>query len=357
MVEWIELMGKDIRIHRVRSVDSASSSMAEVGTIVKCNLRGYYYSIAKEKRLNPEPFETMENQYYQIGEGDAIPGLELPLRHSRVGEIIRCTSSARFAYGSIGRCVDKLHKNEDSTEDKDGNIDSDFVPIKLRGNTPIVPPNVDLEYEIEILGHFGDRDINPDTIRKHQSEVDCVSNDEEKRQKLLHRLLTVQLMNYRKDCGNRWFNYDEFGRAAKAYSAATKLAESYFNSSTSNTVVDETNTLEDRIKAVEANERAKSEPIAAEDVDVVSAYVTCLNNLAACKVSQGEFAAAKDLCVKVLQFSPGNGKALLRAARSCLALDVRNDNCDIIKLFILIILFSFLHSVCSISHLKNANCA
>lgn len=318
-------MGKDIRFQRVRSINT-DGPIADVGTIVKCNIRGYFYSILKEKRMNSDPFESLENQLFQIGEGDTIPGLELPLRHSRVGDMIRCICSARFAYGSAGRCVDKpkvTHGENDEEDDTDANIDIDVVPIKKRGNVAIVPPNMDLEYEIEITDHFGDRDLHPDTVQKHQSEISLLREEDHNYQKLVHRLLTTQSMMCRKDSGNRWFSYDEFGRASKAYSAATKLAESYFNSGNSNTVLDDSTSLEERIKAVEANEKAKSEPISVEDSDIISIYVTCLNNLAACKISQGEFSAAKDLCIKVLQFSPFNGKALLRAARSSLALDVR----------------------------------
>ncbi len=321
MPDWVELMGKDIRILRLREPNNPNGIIADVGTIVQCNIRGYYYSVLKDQRLNSEPFETLQNQFYQIGEGDCIPGLELPLRHSRVGEVFRCCVSSRFAYGSYGRCVSKLEQVHAQSQSE-----ADFISIIFRGSTAIIPPNTDLEYEVEILGHLDDRSLHPSTIANHQSKIDIIQSDEE-RHRYLHRLLTIQLMQYRKDAGNRWFSYDEFPRAAKAYSSATKLAESYFNVANSHPNFDETNSIEDKVRAIEANEKAKSEPIAQEDVDVVSIYVACLNNLAACKVSLGEYSMAKDLCVKVLQFSPYNAKALLRAARSCLALDVSFSCC------------------------------
>ena len=56
-----------------------------------------------------------------------------------------------------------------------------------------------------------------------------------------------------------------------------------------------------------------------------NAYVTCLNNLAACYISQKEFMKAKEICTRVLELSPNNVKALLRAAKASLALDLYEE--------------------------------
>jgi hypothetical protein len=323
-VEWTELMGKDIRFQRCRESPDPDAVMAEVGTIVKCNLVGYFYSIELEKRLIEEPFEVLNDVYIQIGEGDVIPGLELPLRHSKVGERLRCIVSSKFAFGTTGRCTGGISAAKATTEDQINASDglAAAVVIRKRHNVAIVPPNTAVDYEVEVLAHLSDRELHPDIVTKYHNELTAPAHSNEQQQQVVHRLLTIQMMTYRKDAGNRWFSYDEFSRAAKAYSQATKLAETYFNSSGTSSSTTATGSLEERIQSIEQQEQAKQALIAEEDIDIVGVYVTCLNNLAACKVSQGEFVAAKELCVKVLQFSPLNVKALLRAAKSTLALHV-----------------------------------
>ena len=59
--------------------------------------------------------------------------------------------------------------------------------------------------------------------------------------------------------------------------------------------------------------------------DVLNAYITCLNNLSACYISQKEYLKAKDVCTQIIELSPNNIKALLRAAKSSLALDLYEE--------------------------------
>ena len=40
-------------------------------------------------------------------------------------------------------------------------------------------------------------------------------------------------------------------------------------------------------------------------------YISCLNNLSACHISSGDFAKAKEVCIKVLESEDTNIKALL----------------------------------------------
>jgi hypothetical protein len=96
------------------------------------------------------------------------------------------------------------------------------------------------------------------------------------------------------------------------------LADTYFNKE-SNEKMSLAATLEEKAQAVAAAQQGQ---VAQEDNEVVAVYITCLNNLIACKISQGEYLQAKELCVKVLEVEPGNAKALVRAAKASLALDV-----------------------------------
>src|SRR5690349_13874282 len=79
----IELMGNEIRIQRVVE---GEGGIAEVNVTVECNVKGYFFSLAEGRRLRETPFEDQQNQLFQIGEADGVPGLELGLRHSKVGD-------------------------------------------------------------------------------------------------------------------------------------------------------------------------------------------------------------------------------------------------------------------------------
>ena len=316
----VKLMGTEIQFQRLTILPHVP--IAEVGVIVKCNIKGYFFSVEQMKRLCHEPFEELDNQYYQVGEGDAIPGLELALRHSRKGEKMRSVFTAKFGFGSAGRGVTKNAVESAGSAGATINTAQPITIEKTKSGMAIIPPNMDLEYEIEIVDHLQEKVLHQQTVEKYRNDLLAVEGNEEAKNQLIHRLYTLQSMNYRKEAGNRWFSFEDYDRSARAYSHATKLAEGYFNSGSSNTVLEEATTMEERLKAIEEKERQKSEPVAEEDSEIVGLYVTCLNNLAACKLSKGEYMATKELCVKVLQFSPFNGKALLRAAKATLALDV-----------------------------------
>ena len=61
---------------------------------------------------------------------------------------------------------------------------------------------------------------------------------------------------------------------------------------------------------------------------VVLTLIACLNNMSACHLSLKQYAKAKELCVRVLELEPSNVKALMRAAKSALALH-EYEECDV----------------------------
>jgi hypothetical protein len=340
-----EIMGRDIMIKRVKPGDG---ELAEFGTIVRCNLKGYFYSVEKEERLSQDPFEVLHDQSFQVGEGDAVPALELALRHSKQGETLHVYCSYRFGYGTAGR---NYTEKSDSIESKPSDSSE-----TAKSTSSTIPPNMDLEYELEILHHRGEKEFDPDFLKKHQALIDA-AEDETTKSAVMSRILTMQMMLGRKEAGNRWFSCADYGRAAKSYSKATQLAEGYFNATSGTPREGEDEGKEKTIeeKALEMAEK-NAQRIPAEDSEVVNIYVSCLNNLAACKLSQKDYYKAKELCVKVLEFSPYNGKALLRAARAALATDVSHSIPvpHISCISLTTILFAF--SPRFISHLKNASC-
>ena len=107
----------------------------------------------------------------------------------------------------------------------------------------------------------------------------------------------IDAITLRKECGNRWFSYNDFNKAGFSYSKGIKLAECALNNETN----------QDKIQSL---------------------YIACLNNLAACHLSTAQFSKAKEICIRVLEMDPSNIKALLRAARTALALH-DYEECDL----------------------------
>ena len=97
-------------------------------------------------------------------------------------------------------------------------------------------------------------------------------------------------MLLRKRNGNRFFQYKDFRKAGLCYASGVKLAESGLGATES------------------------------PDELLLQAYIDCMNNLAACYVSRGEYFKAKEICIQLLELCPSNIKGLLRAARASLAL-------------------------------------
>lgn len=327
-----ELMGKDVVVKRYKL---GTGNFAEMGTFVQCDLTGYFYSLETKQRVEATPFEVLKKQVFQIGEGDTIPGLELALRHSRVGDVFSLYCATKYAYGLTGRGIGSGKGTLQSN--KDG-------PSK-------VPPNMDIEYEVEVTDHYTDERLDAKLLEKHlhqqmkQSPDEDDDGDENYRKQVFEaRIKTLQLMQHRKEAGNRWFSYEDYPRAARSYSKATQMAEAYFNPK------DKDKQQQLLTSASLEQQASDHDQIPEEDQDLVEIYVSCLNNMAACKLSMGEFTAAKELCVQVLQFAPLNAKALLRAAKATLALDV--------SISLAVSLFSFKRRIfCYFSPSKNARLA
>jgi tetratricopeptide (TPR) repeat protein len=174
---------------------------------------------------------------------------------------------------------------------------------------PAIPPNTDLEYEVEVLSHLLQHSVDPDVTKEYNSTFfnSEVTDINQLNQEDLNRLIKLSELILRKECGNRWYLYQDYPRAAKAYSHGTKIAHDYFNSTKGSP--DE---VEYRIEKL--------------DEPLLTAYITCLNNLAACHLSTGEFLKAKDMCIKILELDANNIKALLRASKATLALYVSKNN-------------------------------
>jgi len=258
---WLELMGGEILIERT----AGAASLIEMGTIVVCDLKGYLLrNVGGDKGLKSAtreddcvPFEILKQQQIQIGEGDCIPGLELSLKYAtpNAAYVMRCSSKFGFGPGAQGTGVG------------------------------VVGPDAMLEYEILVT-----------RIKKEVDEDLEGHGDGGFARQCLGTHADVML---RKECGNRWFSYKDYGRAARSYTKGLQKAESFFSS------LEETNdaTLE-------------STPYR----ELVSARLACLTNLSACLLFLEQYGKAKEACVAVLEVDPGNKKALLRAARAATAL-------------------------------------
>lgn len=255
---WTSLMGNDIVVQMIEpDTEGVSGPGAEYGSVVSYNAMGYFLegevgtqgmmSSSLKHSRGRQPFEEMLNCRAQIGEGDSLMGLELSLRHANPGSVFRVRMNAKYAYGPSGR----------------KEVQDSRYPV------PAVPSMQHLEYEVTVLGVM---DI--DTFMSRNSA-------------------DFEDIHLRKECGNRWFYYGDFERAAKAYTKGASKGDAYFQA---------------------------SENGGGAEKQVWDDYISCLNNLSACHMSRGDYYKAKEVCTKVLELEDTNIKALLRAARSSLAL-------------------------------------
>ncbi|RYG64196.1 hypothetical protein EON64_14460 [archaeon] len=183
-LEEMELMGQDIRM--VRKVEK-DGEIASVGMVVACNLKSYFYSMKEGHRLKNKPFEEGENESFQIGEGDCYPGLELGLRHSREGETLLIRCSSRFAFGSQGRLYDESTMVNKPIAD---------LPVGT------VPPDMDIEYEVQVHSHLHPNSLNPTMQTRYQDLTANIASEEDA-MAVYNRLITLQQLTLRKEAGNR----------------------------------------------------------------------------------------------------------------------------------------------------------
>ena len=95
---WNNLMD-GIRMKFIKEVDGRMASMK---TVVTCDYLLYLVDNNKNL-LSDTAIEIASDEQFMVGEADAVPGLELPIRHSKVGDIFCVYCDSRFGFGPSGR--------------------------------------------------------------------------------------------------------------------------------------------------------------------------------------------------------------------------------------------------------------
>lgn len=315
----------------VRTVDLMprdEQRTAQMGRIVCCNYMIWLLSpssgsddlISENRTITSiSPIEVQTNKLFTIGEGDTVAALELALRHSQQGDVLYLRAASKFAYSAAGRpgTGTSAGTSEGTVEGTESPVATssqqrtfDLIEAQTKLDTfsaksPTlvgIPPGADLEYLVHVTGVYDDplqalRAANPDYDARCRDKEEAIAA--EGQGGIEHVLAEVQI---RKLAGNGWFACGDFARAGKCYGKAVQIADAY--------------------QADDMTEESNGEPSSNDSrLEELSALLlTALNNLAACHVSRGEYAMAKELCVRVLEVDPSNSKGLLRAARASLAL-------------------------------------
>jgi hypothetical protein len=207
---WNEIMGRDVMVKLHSRTEYAEEDpmgqTAQMGSSVTCNMKCFFMKKNPNEenegedelvRASDAPFETLTAQAFKIGEADAVPALELALRHSKTGDRLTLRATNRFAFGSVGRPA---------------------VISSSASSSPAIPPQTDLEFEIEVIKILGERAIDTDLLAKEKfiARPDSLTEDTDK--KVLMHFLALSDIIQRKNAGNRWFSYGDFPRALRAYS-------------------------------------------------------------------------------------------------------------------------------------------
>lgn len=91
----------------------------------------------------------------------------------------------------------------------------------------------------------------------------------------------------------RWFSYGDFTKAARCFSQGGKTGDSQLQLLTQ---LDDT-------------------PTGKAGKQLLSLYLDCLNNLAACHLNLNDPFKARETCIRVLEMDPNNHRGLLRAGK------------------------------------------
>ncbi|CAN0139081.1 unnamed protein product [Scytosiphon promiscuus] len=163
--EWEELLGSAVRKRVVVDGDGDSPGL---GSLVLFSWKGNIL-------VNDESGETFAQRNRvtaRIGDGDEVPGVELGLRHMRVGQtcLVRCES--RFGYGGLG------------------------CPATRKEDTDL-PPDSDIEVQIELL------EVVPTSSAQEMSPEEIIEEGERK-----------------KRIGNEHFQRSAYQKALRAYTSA-----------------------------------------------------------------------------------------------------------------------------------------
>mgnify|MGYP003386429100 CR=1 FL=1 len=213
--KWIDLMGKDIQIQYIKECDDTSTNpRAQMHSTVNCNIKTYIFNrilpelsididITDNDIHNTILIENIKNEKYIIGESDCIPGIELPLRHSRNGEHFYVFTHHKFGYGPKGRCTFK-NKNYISNSASNNNsntnkTDTSTLEVEPESEMiPEIPSNSHLLIEISINSHYTEQQIVEIEHQIWKNEIKTEFNQSINTTSILNKL------NTRKNIGNKW---------------------------------------------------------------------------------------------------------------------------------------------------------
>ena len=99
------------------------------------------------------------------------------------------------------------------------------------GPVVAVPPNMDLEFYIEVTGHYSSAFAAAKAISLRNRE-DITLIDEQVATTALevtgsHVSQVLADTDLRRTCGNRWFSYGDYPKAGKAYAKGIEHAKNY----------------------------------------------------------------------------------------------------------------------------------
>ena len=110
-------MGGDIRVQHSRRGDDDHET-ASIESVVYFTMK--VYLVAGDDQFILVDDHSDQPLAAKIGEADFLPAIELPLRHSKVGDTFLVRCNPKYAYGSIGR-------------------------ESIRGS-PVIPPHAEVSY-------------------------------------------------------------------------------------------------------------------------------------------------------------------------------------------------------------------
>jgi len=295
---------------------------AEMGTVIEVNIKAFFLaspdasSSSQQSREDfktgadaslvvplsdqdiraEKPFEELTSQRMMVGERDVVAALELALSHSHVGDKLQVRCTSKYAYGATGR-------------PSASNISGSGAHISIAA----IPAYANLEFEVTVAAF-------------HNLHTAGLTPEELEDAGAVERNAVYQEILLRKEVGNRWYHYGDFANAARAYAKGAEKAETFANQG-GLSMQDLLGPKEEAAAAAaplpgNSGSSRVGEQERLRRSQLMEVYLTSWNNLAACHISQGEFARAQAACIKVRCLSWRRVKGVL-PMHVCLGVQAR----------------------------------
>jgi len=235
---WMKILGNDQLMKKIIG-EGVPNKRPLRGEIVTLKIKG------KLKGNEDIVFEERDQYIFQLGDAEVITGLDLTLPLMCKGEVAVVQVAPRFGYGS-------------------------------KGMSPLVPPNSDLIFEIELIDFESEKELEQLTIAERRD-----------------------IGSRKRERGNWWYGRDESSLAVQCYRRALEFLDE----------------VEGGIQYPKGDKSDEKMSVTEELKSLLDDRLKTYNNMAAAQLKLQAYEPALTSVDAVLKCQPDNVKALFRKGK------------------------------------------